>query len=173
VRRFRAELEAAGVDRPELYESSDTRQPIRLHDLRATFITVGLANGKSEAWVADRTGHKSSVMINRYRRSARLFVELDAGPLEPLDRATPELAEVAGGVTEETRPAALERRRANAAKAASSPADSRGRIRTGTPLRTADFESAASAIPPLGRVLRQGAGFSRGDDGVKRAGVRA
>ncbi len=34
--------------------------------------------------------------------------------------------------------------------------DSRGRTRTGTPLRAADFESAASAIPPLGRLARRG-----------------
>jgi len=48
-----------------------------VHDLRATFITVNLANGRTETWVADRTGHRSSVMIDRYRRAARTWAELE------------------------------------------------------------------------------------------------
>ncbi len=91
VETFRSHLGEAKVTRPELFERSDVRQPIRLHDLRATFVTVSLANGKSETWVADRTGHRSSVMINRYRRAARQFAELDLGTLVPLDVAVPEL----------------------------------------------------------------------------------
>lgn len=91
--RFRAHLRAAGVDRAELFERSDARQPIRLHDLRATFITVSLANGRTETWVSDRTGHTSSVMINRYRRAARRVSELGLGDLLPLDQAIPELGQ--------------------------------------------------------------------------------
>jgi integrase len=68
-------LQAAKIDRAELFETNKSRQRIRMHDLRATFITVSLANGKSETWVADSTGHKSSIMINRYRRAARTFAE--------------------------------------------------------------------------------------------------
>jgi integrase len=68
---LRADLKTAGVTRAELFERSAVRQPIRVHDLRATFVTVGLANGKTETWVADRTRHRSSAMINRYRRQAR------------------------------------------------------------------------------------------------------
>lgn len=90
--RFRAHLEIAGVDRPELFERSASRMWIRAHDLRGTFVTISLANGKSETWVADRTGHKSSVMINGYRRAARTVAELGLGELVPLDRALPELA---------------------------------------------------------------------------------
>ena len=91
VTRFRRHLREAGIDRAELFERSDVRQPIRIHDLRATFITVALANGKSETWVADRTGHRSSTMINRYRRAARQVAELNLGTLLPLDQAIPEL----------------------------------------------------------------------------------
>ncbi|MFO0713606.1 MAG: tyrosine-type recombinase/integrase [Sandaracinus sp.] len=91
VVRFRRDLKAAGIDRAELFDRSTARLPVRLQDLRATFITVSLANGKSETWVADRTGHKSSVMINRYRRAARQVAELDLGTLLPLDQAIPEL----------------------------------------------------------------------------------
>jgi integrase len=65
ARRFREDLLLARVKRPELHERAPGTQPIRLHDLRATFVTLALAAGKSETWVADRTGHRSSIMINR------------------------------------------------------------------------------------------------------------
>ena len=81
---FRADLATAGIDRAELFEATANRQPIRLHDLRATFVTLALAAGRSEAWVADRTGHRSSVMINGYRRAARTAAELGLGELAPL-----------------------------------------------------------------------------------------
>ena len=89
---FRNDLKAAKVLRPELFKASKTRLQIRVHDLRATFVTLALANGKTEAWVTDRTGHKSSQMVNKYRRVARLVAELGQGELLPLDVAIPELA---------------------------------------------------------------------------------
>lgn len=55
-------------------------QRVHLHDTRATFVTVSLANGKSEAWVQDRTGHKSSAMIAKYRRAVRMAAEVGMGP---------------------------------------------------------------------------------------------
>jgi integrase len=89
---FRAHLRLAGVTRPQLFERTASRQPIRIHDLRGTFVTLALAEGRSETWVADRTGHKSSQMINRYRRAARSAGELGLGWLAPLSAAIPELA---------------------------------------------------------------------------------
>jgi integrase len=62
------DLMLADVDRPELFERTASRQPLRLHDLRATFVTVSLANGKTEQWVTDRTGHKSSQMVSLVER---------------------------------------------------------------------------------------------------------
>ncbi len=79
------DLRTAGITRSELFERTASRQPIRLHDLRATFVTVSLANGKTEQWVMDRTGHKSSQMIALYARQARTWAELNLGPLLPLD----------------------------------------------------------------------------------------
>src|SRR5690606_8873528 len=67
---FRDHITLAGVTRPELFERSTSRQPIRLHDLRATFVTVSLANGRTDAWVTDRTGH-SLGQLEKYRRTAR------------------------------------------------------------------------------------------------------
>lgn len=89
--QYRGHLQLAGVDRAELFETTATRRQIRLHDTRATFITIALANGRSETWVADRTGHKSSNQINGYRRAARTAAELGLGELVPLDVAIPEL----------------------------------------------------------------------------------
>jgi hypothetical protein len=56
---------------------------------------VALANGKTESWVADRTGHMSSQMINRYKRWARGHQEQSLGDWVPLHLAIPELANCA------------------------------------------------------------------------------
>lgn len=74
---FRQDLEPAEMDRAARSERSEARLPIRLHDLRATVVTLALAAGRSEAWVSDRTGRRSSVMIQNYRRAARTASELD------------------------------------------------------------------------------------------------
>ncbi len=89
--RLREYLQAAGVTRSQLFEANDNRMPLRAHDLRATFVTLSLAQGRSEAWITDRTGHKSSVMVYRYKRAARTHAELNLGALAPLDQAIPEL----------------------------------------------------------------------------------
>jgi len=94
--RLRAHLELAKVDRRQLLVAGTNRGRMRVHDLRGTFVTLSLANGKSETWVSDRTGHTSSVMINRYRRGARSAAELGLGSLMPLVDAIPELRESEG-----------------------------------------------------------------------------
>lgn len=93
ARALRRDLRTALVKRPQLYVDNEERNHIRGHDLRATFVTVHLATGKTETWVADRTGHKSSTMIARYRRLARAQADLDEGELTPLSAAIPELAD--------------------------------------------------------------------------------
>lgn len=88
---LRGHIKMAGLTRAELFEHHEARLPLRIHDLRATFVTLSLAAGRSEAWVMDRTSHKSSDMIQRYRRAARLASELGLGELHRLDTAIPEL----------------------------------------------------------------------------------
>jgi integrase len=85
------DLRTAGIDRSELFERSKNRQPFRLHDLRATFVTISLATGKTEQWVTDRTGHKSSQMLAHYQRQARTWTELGLGTLGALDVLLPEV----------------------------------------------------------------------------------
>ncbi|HEY6056196.1 MAG TPA: hypothetical protein VIU86_19860 [Gaiellaceae bacterium] len=82
---FRANLRLAGIERPELFETAEGRGAIRFHDLRASFITIALAMGRTEAWITDRTGHTTSQMLYRYKRKARLAAEL--GDWTPLDVA--------------------------------------------------------------------------------------
>lgn len=92
ARRLRDDLQAAGVKRAELFERSAVRQPLRAHDLRSTFCTLSLATGKTETYVCDRTGWRSSNMVALYRRRAREWNEMQIGELGPLDALLPELA---------------------------------------------------------------------------------
>ncbi len=87
ARALRDGLKTSGVTRPELFESTKLRRQMRAHDLRGVFVTTSLANGKTESWVMARTGHDSSEMVGRYRRTARHFDELNLGALAPLDVA--------------------------------------------------------------------------------------
>lgn len=81
---FRRAIRAAGVDRAELFGTTEHTGQLRAHDMRATFVTVALAEGKPDTWIRDRTAHKSTSMIDRYRRTARQFSELKLGPLTHL-----------------------------------------------------------------------------------------
>jgi hypothetical protein len=66
--------------------------------------TLGLAAGRTEAWIADRTGHRSTAMINRYRRAARTAAELGLGEPMPLDAAIPELRDCPAIAHEPSKP---------------------------------------------------------------------
>ena len=91
---LRQDLLAAKQDRAELHDSpSPLRRQVRLHDLRASMVSIALANGRPEEWVRRRTGHTSSA-LERYRRVAATLRELTLGDWAPLDRAIPELAAV-------------------------------------------------------------------------------
>ena len=82
--RLRDGLKLAGVTRTELFESTEHTGKMRAHDLRATFVTVSLAEGKNDTWIRDRTAHKTMTMVDRYRRAARQFEELNVGSLVDL-----------------------------------------------------------------------------------------
>ncbi len=80
----------AGQERPKLFQRDVNRIPMRAHDLRATFVTLALALGKTEDWVTRRTGHSSSIMLARYRRDAQTIREHDLGWLVNLHEHIPE-----------------------------------------------------------------------------------
>ncbi len=77
-------LRASGVKRPQLFEASEQRIQFGAHGTRSTFVTLSLANEKTESWVMRRTAHKSSTMIARYNVEAanawtRRFRSWDGG----------------------------------------------------------------------------------------------
>jgi integrase len=86
--QLRRDLWRVGVRRPQLHESTKGRQRLRAHDLRATFVTIALATGKTETWISDRTGHRSHAMIETYRRRSRTW---NLGELGPMCELIPEL----------------------------------------------------------------------------------
>ena len=89
---FREHLATAGVTREELFERSDVRQPLRFHDARSAFVSTALACGKSEGWISQRTGHRSSAQIHAYRRLAQTLTDLGTAWFVSPAEAIPELA---------------------------------------------------------------------------------
>lgn len=98
-KQLRNALKKAEVTRQELFTTTDGTHRVRGHDLRATYITIGLANGLSEGTLTARTGHQSSTMLHAYRRTARTHQEASLGTLTPLHEGIPEFAMM----TEKTR----------------------------------------------------------------------
>jgi integrase len=82
--KFRGYIQKAGITRKELTARGPNRRPIRLHDSRSSFITMALAIGMTEAWVTDRTGHKSSAMVHKYQRQMRHIKTLGLSWFSPL-----------------------------------------------------------------------------------------
>lgn len=73
--QLRRDLKVAGCTRHNLFARSGNRAPLRVHDLRATFVTLAMAAGRNERWVKARTGHTTSIMLARYERRAGDAVE--------------------------------------------------------------------------------------------------
>lgn len=90
---LRNDLDLAGVTRelrPDVYASGDGQEPMRFHDLRATFVSLHLAMGWNEVEIMLRTAHTSSkVLHHHYARRVDLakVVLGKQGPLLPLDVA--------------------------------------------------------------------------------------
>jgi len=53
-------------------------------------VTLSPASGRTEKWVTDRTGHRSSQMLATYTRQARTWAELGLGDLGDLHVLLPE-----------------------------------------------------------------------------------
>lgn len=88
---LRDDLRAAGVTREVLFTKTMGIEPLRFHDLRATFVTWAKRAGKGDGWISDRTGHLSPGMIERYSRAARTLADLHMEPFPELAEAIPEL----------------------------------------------------------------------------------
>ncbi len=104
------------MTRPELWTPARGQLGLRLHNARASFVTVALLSGRPEEWGRRRSKHKSSAIEN-YRRDLGTFRELSLGAGVPLDIAIPELAAIVKAEEE--------------AKAAAAFTDPRNRKRSG------------------------------------------
>jgi integrase len=94
ARVLRDDLQAAKIDRPTLLgKGGDNVQALRFHDLRATFVTWAMRDGKGDGWISDRTGHLTPEMRARYARAARTLSDLDYKPFPDIAKAIPELME--------------------------------------------------------------------------------
>jgi integrase len=84
---LRAHLLLAGVKRAALHNTTDDERQLRGQDLRATHVTLALANGAPPYWVRDRTGHADEKTMEIYRRMGREASELRLPWLRALDEA--------------------------------------------------------------------------------------
>jgi integrase len=96
--RARVHLEAAGVDRADLFSTGPLKGQFGLHCFRRSFVTRSLALGKNEDWVRQRTGHTSDEIL-KYRQAAKSVAELSLGELAPLDDAISDFLDGEGWAT--------------------------------------------------------------------------
>ena len=89
----RLHLEKAGVGRARLFQKGTNMLRFGAHSFRHSFATRSLANGRTDDWVRQRTGHTSPELLT-YREAARALEELEVGEVSPLVVAIPELAKV-------------------------------------------------------------------------------
>lgn len=80
---------AAGMeDRPELFEHNAERRQFCAHMLRDTFVTLALANKRTEHEIMSKTGHANSDQLHEYGAGADLARVMGfTGFLAPLDEA--------------------------------------------------------------------------------------
>jgi hypothetical protein len=93
---LRDDLKAVGVTRPILFEENEPNvEPLRFRDLRSTFCTWARRQGRSDAWISERTGQEvTGDMISRYDKGAVMLSDLQYVPFPDISRAIPELADV-------------------------------------------------------------------------------
>lgn len=97
--KLRAHLLRAGAERHAIHNDTFHRTTkrqicgkLREHDLRATFVTLSLRNGKTRDWIRARTG-QSDQTIARYTRDVQGAEDRNLGELTPLDEAIPEFTQ--------------------------------------------------------------------------------
>ncbi len=81
---LRKHLELAGVTRPELFETDDTRKRLRFHDLRGTGLTWMAIRGDEPLKIQQRAGHRTFEMTQKYIRTAEAVGEAIGDPFPPL-----------------------------------------------------------------------------------------
>ena len=99
---IRDDLALAGIKRQALFRKGENSLRFGTHAFRHSFTTRSLANGKTDDWVRQRTGHKSNELMT-YREAASSLLELELGEVERLVNVIPELARVHAKLAATTR----------------------------------------------------------------------
>lgn len=99
---LRDALKTAGVTRQELFESEDGFRRLVGHDLRAGYVIYAREAGESDRHIAQRTGHTSKAMIDRYDQAAAILKDSGCGELPPVDQMIPEIAEALARLDEKS-----------------------------------------------------------------------
>ena len=91
-KRFLYDLLQAGIDRPELHETTKGSRRLRVHDTRSSFCTMARRRGMPDTWIMDRSGHESVTQLEKYARFVRHADEQQLAQwFAPMDQAIPEL----------------------------------------------------------------------------------
>jgi integrase len=93
--RFLQDLAVAGVTRRVLLKGADGINPLRVHDLRASFVTLAMRSGRDLKWIMTRTGHETLGVLQGYDRLVQDAEEHRLPKwFTPMDRAIPELRSI-------------------------------------------------------------------------------
>lgn len=84
-KKLRAHIVLAEIDRPELLKNAGSRRWLVVHDLRATFCTVGMATGWTEFEIMCRSGHLTSTELMGYRRDVAELQKMGMEWFAPCD----------------------------------------------------------------------------------------
>jgi len=82
--RFLRDLKVAGLTRREIFSPDDGENQLRIHDTRASFVTLARALGMPDRWIMDRSGHESAKVLEKYDRGARSARERNLGWFAPM-----------------------------------------------------------------------------------------
>jgi integrase len=91
---LRADLSKASINRPVLTSASPEVEPLCFHDMRATIVTWARRAGKPDGWIAERTGHVTKKMLDRYTQQALTLAGLGYEPFPDVSLTLRELAEL-------------------------------------------------------------------------------
>jgi integrase len=87
AKTLREHMIVAGNGRHALHETEGRRRRLRAHDTRATFVVNAKRSGRNEEWIKERTGHTTSLMIEKYNRLLSVAEKKGWRPIGRLDEA--------------------------------------------------------------------------------------
>lgn len=91
-KRFLQDLTRAGITRRSILEGGDGIDALRVHDLRASFVTLALRAGRDLKWIMTRTGHETLGVLQVYDRLVQDANEHHLPKwFSPMAQAIPEL----------------------------------------------------------------------------------